>query len=94
MQLLELLKQAEEWDNEEATIYVVEPWSYSAESIIVSPAPDTIEPIEYNGQQYQYFLETSIARDFIEDYAASDEGRNTSAKQRCERLIYYAHHDT
>ncbi|WP_152613431.1 hypothetical protein [Inquilinus limosus] len=93
MQLLELLGQVEQWSNEDTTIYVEPPWSPDAEAILVTPAPDTTDPIERDDRRYHYFLETFIARDFLEGYAASDEGSAASEKQRCERLISYAEND-
>ena len=92
MTLIELLQQSDEWE-EEATIYVARPWSYDADAILVSPEPDTTAPVERNSTAYEYFLETVIAREFMEDYAASDEGTLSSAERRCERLIAYAEND-
>jgi hypothetical protein len=92
MKLIELLQQSDEWD-EEAAIFVARPWACDAEAILVSPAPDTTAPVERNGISFDYFLETFIAREFSEDYAASDEGASSSAEKRCERLITYAEND-
>jgi hypothetical protein len=60
---------------------------------LISPAPATTEPVEQNGKSYDYFLETFIAREFMEDYEASAEGAGPAAEQRCERLIGYAVND-
>jgi hypothetical protein len=92
VKLLELLQQSDGWD-EEAAIFVAHPWSCNAEAILVSPAPDTTAPVERHGTFYDYFLETFIAREFSEDYAASVEGACASAERRCERLITYAEKD-
>jgi hypothetical protein len=92
MKLIELLQQSDEWE-EEATIFVARPWSCDAEAILVSPAPDTTAPVERNGTSFAYFLETFLAREFSEEYAASDEGASSSAEERCQRLNTYAEDD-
>lgn len=59
----------------------------------MSPATETTEPVEQDGRSYDYFLETFIAREFLEGYEASADGAGASAEQRCERLIDYAVND-
>ena len=93
MQLLELLKRVEQWNDDDTTIYVEPPWSPDAEAILVTPAPETTEPIERDDRRYHYFLETIIAREFLDGFTASDGGSAASEKQRCERLISYAEND-
>jgi hypothetical protein len=93
VQLIELLRQAHLGDDDEATIYVARPWSPEAEAIVVSPAPDATNPIEQDGQTFDYFLEAFIAQEFLEDLAASNDAEAASDKQRCERLILYAEAD-
>ena len=92
MTLIELLQRSAEWD-EDATIYVARPWTCDAEAILVTPSPDTTAPVERDSTSYDYFLETFIAREFSEDYAASEEGAFSSIEGRCERLISYAEND-
>lgn len=86
MQLVELLEGASAWADNETTIYVTRPWSCDADAVLVSPAPTSTEPVEHNGKLYDYFLETLIAREVIEELAGS-------ADQRCQRLIEYAEND-
>ncbi len=93
VQLLELLGQVEQWNDEDTTIYVAPPWSCESEAMLISPAPDTTEPVERNGRRYEYFLETFLAREFLEGYAASAEGASASEEQRCKRLLRYAEQD-
>lgn len=90
MRLIELLQQVAEWNDEEASIYAAQPWSCDSEAVLVTPAPNTTEPIRRGETSYDYFLEAIIAREVIEDYAASGEGGEASNRQRCERLIRYA----
>lgn len=92
MRLIELLMQTEHW-NDDVTVYVERPWSCDAEAILVSPAPNVTLPVERQGRAFDYFLETSVAREVMDGYATSDEGAGASQAQRCERLIGYAEND-
>jgi len=86
MRLIELIARASDWTDHDTTIYVAQPWCRDADAILVSPAPDTTEPVERDGVQYDYFLETFIARDVL-------EGLEGSADDWCQRLIDYAEND-
>jgi hypothetical protein len=66
MTLRELLASRRDWADDE-TIYVIEPWSGDAEALISSETPDATDPIVRSGKRYAYFLEGSIARDFLDD---------------------------
>lgn len=79
MRLVDLVASASEWVDDMTTIYVEEPWTCEADAILVSPAPDTTEPIDRDGRRYSYFLETFIAREVLESVSGSNE-------KRCERL--------
>lgn len=93
MHLMELLKNASDWNDDAGTIYAMLPWACNSQAIIVDTAPNTTEDIEFDGQTYAYFLETFIARDFIEDFKASNGSDNFSEVHGCERLIQYAIND-
>jgi hypothetical protein len=86
MTLIELLALRSQW-TDDATIYVARPWSCEADAKLITPSPDTTDPLINMGTQYDYFLETSIARDFIDDLVAASA---PSAREICERLIRYA----
>lgn len=88
MELLELLGGRRDWSEEE-TIYVVEPWSADAESLVSSATPNTQEPVVRGGKIYAYFLEGVVARDFLDDLGAPDD----VGVAACERLIRYALND-
>jgi hypothetical protein len=66
VRLIELLQQAAEWNDEEASIYAAQPWSCDAEAVLVNP-------LKYDGansarrDQLDYFIKFIIAREFIED---------------------------
>ncbi|OJW76652.1 MAG: hypothetical protein BGO57_10325 [Sphingomonadales bacterium 63-6] len=86
MRLIELIAEASGWANDITTIYVEQPWSCEANAILVSPAPDTTDPVKRDGRHYEYFIETFIARDVI-------EGLIGSIEERCQRLISYAQNE-
>lgn len=90
MHLVDLLKNAQHWRDDDSAIYVVEPWGCDAEAIIINPAPDATDDIERSKVVYSYFLETFIARDFLENFAGMEDGTQASERAICERLIRYA----
>ena len=92
MKLIALLRTANEWDDD-ATIYVAQPWTCDADAILVTPAPVSNASVERDGTAYDYFLETFVAREFMEDLGRSEEGSDASEAARCERLISYAEND-
>jgi hypothetical protein len=47
-------------------------------------------PVQQGGRTYDYFLETFIARAFLDDFAQSAEGSAASGEEKCGRLIRYA----
>jgi hypothetical protein len=93
MKLDEILRQRDFGEDEEATIYVERPWSVQAEAVLVSPAPESTAPLERDGRQFTYFIEAFIARQFLDDLAASGDTVEMSEVQRHERLIRYAETD-
>ena len=86
MRLIDLLGQRRDWHDDDATIYVEQPWSCEAEATLVSPSPERTDPIEREGRTYEYFLETFIIGEVFEDYSGSES-------EFCERLIRYATDD-
>jgi hypothetical protein len=89
----EFLRQPDLGDDEEALIYVIQPWSPEAAAILVSPAPRDTSPIEENGKPFAYFLEAFIAREFVDDLVDSGDPTWESERRRCERLIGFAQND-
>lgn len=92
MRLIELVRSAAAWEDDDI-IYVEAPWSPDADAVFVVAEGKTAEPVTFHAKQYDYFLETFIARDFMEDYARSAEGASATERERCERLIRYAQDD-
>lgn len=92
MRLIEVIREAADL-SDDLVIYVLAPWSPDADTVFVVAEGNSAEPVTFHGRQYDYFLEAFIARDFIEDYAASAEGASATERERCERLIRYAQDD-
>ena len=92
MRLIEAIRDSADW-GDDLVIYVLAPWSPDADTVFVVAEGNSAEPVTFHGRQYDYFLETFIARDFIEDFAASLEGASATERDRCERLIRYAQDD-
>jgi hypothetical protein len=92
VRLVELVRDAATW-KDDLIIYVQAPWTPDADAVFVVAEGNEAEPVTFHAKQYDYFLETFIARDFIEDYAKSAEGVSATEQERCERLIRYAQDD-
>lgn len=74
------------------TIYASEPWT-AASDAIVATEPDTGGlPAEAVKRGMSYFLEVSIAGDFIEDWTTS-LGQEPEPDAICQRLIDYTIND-
>lgn len=74
------------------TLYVAEPWTADALTIVMTVLPDDTDPITRDGASFAYFLEAAIAREFLEDYVASQTAQPTP-RQLAERLVRYASDD-
>lgn len=91
VRLADIAERLSEFDSND-TIYASEPWT-AASDAIVAPEPETGGlPAEAAEGGMKYFLEVSIASDFVVHWAASlKEEPNSSAV--CQRLIAYAIND-
>ena len=76
----------------EDTIYVAEPWSNASETIVAREPDEGGMPKEVLGGNFCYFLEVSVAQEFIEDWLASSDEVPTSFAV-CKRVIDYALND-
>jgi len=89
--LLDLVKNLESLD-EDSTIYASEPWTCESPAVVaVEPASGGVHAAA-SKQVLKYFLEVSIARDFLRGWESSLD-KVPSDRQRCERLIRYAEDD-
>ncbi|PTY04247.1 hypothetical protein DB347_20330 [Opitutaceae bacterium EW11] len=91
MTLLEATNKLGEFDPEH-TIYAVEPWSPTSTAIVGAEPQEGTVPADPESRGMSYFLEISVAQDFIEDLEASLP-KKPSANERCQRLIDYAIND-
>jgi hypothetical protein len=72
----------------DGVICASEPFTEESEVMIV-PMPESGRLIEMGGSGFKYFLEVSIAREFLEDLVTSAMEVPT-LPEKCSRLIYYA----
>ena len=92
MTLLEVASKIGELDPE-LTIYAVSPWAPESPAVVTAqPEGGRGVPLEAAKNRMSYFLEVFIARDFVEDWEASQRP-TPSAADRCHRLIAYATND-
>ncbi|WP_189411527.1 hypothetical protein [Neogemmobacter tilapiae] len=91
MTLLDVIEKLEEFDVE-ATIYSCQPWTPVSKTTVCNEPQTGGLPKEAVDLEASYFLEIAIARDFVEDWLASQTNRPTSAEM-CQRIIQYARDD-
>lgn len=80
-----------EFDRED-TIYASEPWTEQSEAMVAREPDAGGLPPEASDAGMKYFLEVSIARDFVEDWLSSLDEQPTPSTV-CQRVIYYAIND-
>jgi len=86
--LLELIQDLDSLD-EGSTIYAREPWTAQSQ-VVVAPEPDSGGlPPEAQKHGLKYFLEVSLAREFLEDWVTNLH-REPTLEEKCARLIEYA----
>lgn len=78
--------------SEEETIYAQTPWVPGSEVIIEREPDSGGVPDNAKKTGMVYFLEISIANEFLEDWIASSDGA-VSIENQCIRLIQYAIND-
>lgn len=91
MTLLEIIQKLETFDNE-STIYADKPWIENSKALVLREPESGELPPEAKKLGLNYFLEVSIARDFLEDWAANLSTKPT-IQQKFARLLQYATHD-
>ncbi len=75
--------------NSELTIYATAPWMCDSEAVVTLEPDNGALPREVEAAGATYFLEVSIAKEFLQGWLAA-EAASVSARDRCERLIRYA----
>jgi hypothetical protein len=91
VKLLEVIENIEKF-NLADTIYASEPWTEDSDSIVANEPPGGRPPLEAVNAGLKYFLEVSIAKDFIEDWSRTVSGTPNSSSI-CKRVIQYAIND-
>lgn len=92
MKLLDAIENIEQLDSEH-TLYAAEPWNKDSAVVIAMEPDDGGLPDEAARLGCKYFLEVFIAKDFIEDWRATQAG-TPSPEEKCTRLVEYAVNDT
>jgi hypothetical protein len=87
----DVIDSLSELDSED-TIYASEPWTEQSEAMAAREPDEGGLPLEASDAGMKYFLEVSIARDFVEGWLASFEEPPTPAIV-CQRVIDYAIND-
>ncbi|MCE9592255.1 MAG: hypothetical protein K8S99_17250 [Planctomycetes bacterium] len=91
MRLVDIVNELESFDVN-ATIYAVEPWQSDSLAMVDFEPPAGGLPVAASNRGMTYFLEVSIARDFLVDWARSQR-ETPSLGERSQRLIRYALND-
>lgn len=91
MRLLDVILSLDDLD-EASTIYLQEPWTKESNAVVAPEPNDGGLPPEVKTLGLNYFIEVSIAREFLEDWAET-LATPPSDNERCERLIQYSMND-
>ena len=91
MNLSDVLRDPEALDAD-GTIYAARPWTENSEAIVAHEPEAGGLPVEAERLGLDYFLETFIAREFLEGWM-STLAEMPTLQQKCTRLISYAIHD-
>ena len=89
--LADVVERLIEFDNND-TIYASEPWTERSEAIVAREPAGSGLPPEAAAAGMKYFLEVSIASQFVEDWILSLNYKPSSSSV-CQRLIQYAIND-
>ena len=87
----DVIDRLSEFDSED-TIYASEPWTGDSEAIVMREPTTRGLTSEALDAGMKYFLEVSIAREFVEDWLAS-LSRQPTRSAVCQRVIDYAIND-
>jgi hypothetical protein len=89
--LAEAIKNLNDLD-EGDTIYVMEPWTENSKAIVAPEPASGGLPAEAAGLGLNYFLEVSVAREFLEDWTDTLSAE-PSLQAKVRRLTQYAIND-
>lgn len=71
------------------TIYAKKPWSETSAALVLPESDFKTIPSEAAEKGMEYFLEISVANDFLDDLKTYEAGKST-IYGACARLIQYA----
>jgi hypothetical protein len=91
MALMEVVENLATFD-EAATIYAAAPWARDSKALIADEPESGGLPEQAKALGMRYFIEVTIARDFLEGWASSLD-HAPSVEESCDRLIQYAVND-
>jgi hypothetical protein len=91
MTLLDVIANLAHFD-EVDTIYLEQPWNRGATAVVAREPDSGRVPDEAADLGLDYFLEVSIAREILEDWASSRQS-SPSLEAKCDRIIQYAIND-
>jgi hypothetical protein len=91
MTLLDFVQSLEDLDGD-LTLYARKPWTEASPAVAEVEPQDGALPEAAIREELAYFLEVSIAREFVQDWEQWLQAK-PSATQRCARLIEYAKND-
>ncbi len=91
MSLLEVISKLETF-NEESTIYAAKPWTDQSKTLVLNESETGGLSIEAKKEDLKYFLEISIAKEFLDGWMAHLDTEPT-IREKCKRLIQYAIND-
>ncbi len=91
MTLIEVVKNLSDLD-ESDTIYVAEPWTENSKAIVAPEPASGGLPTEAAALGLKYFLEVSVAREFLEGWTGA-LGAEPTVRAKVERLAQYAIND-
>ncbi len=77
--------------DEDLTIYAREPWTAASDAIAAAEPAEGGLPTEAREEGLKYFLEVSVAKEFLEGWIENAE--SPTRAQQTERLIRYAIYD-
>lgn len=89
MKLIETIRLLATLDSD-ATIYATHPWSTTSDAGVAVEGTDEERKLKTEG--LRYFLEVSIAQDFLSDWKKTRQHPPTD-EQCCKRLVEYAAND-
>lgn len=91
---MELFKVIQELDtlDKDSTIYAAHPWEKNSIAMVLPESEAGGIPQEAAALGLGYFIEVSVAQEFLTDWEANLD-KTPTIHERCERIIQYATND-